>query len=151
MGKGGNLPAGEIYIPINKRAAYGKLVVDGSSRQKDSTVLCDKSPITMYVDGGEVKRIAGGKEARSLEKTYDWAVKRAKFPWGIKLLSELGIGLNEKAKIIGSTIIDEKAKNTAHIATGSNGWFGGNIYAIVHLDQVFKNPTIKIDGKKLNI
>ena len=148
--EGGNLPAGEVYVPINRRHAYGKLVIDGSSRQKDTTVLC-KNPINIYFDNGIARKITGGKEAEGLRKTYEWAEKRAKFPWGIKMASELGIGLNDKSKLIGATILDEKVKGTAHIATGSNHWFGGDIKAIIHLDQVFKNPTIKLDGKKLNI
>ena len=149
-GQGGNLPAGEIYIPINRRSAYGKLVIDGSSRQKDTTVLC-KNPINVYFDNGVARKITGGKEAEGLKKTYDWATKRAKHPWGIKMAAELGIGLNDKSKIVGATILDEKVKGTAHIATGSNHWFGGDIKAIVHLDQVFKNPVIKLDGERLRI
>lgn len=149
-GMGGNLPAGEIYTPINKRDADGTLVIDASSRQKDQTVLCEE-PIEVTFEGGVATQIKGGKEALGLKKTYAWAEKRAKFPWGIRMLSELGIGLNERAKIVGATILDEKVKGTAHIATGSNHWFGGNIKAIVHLDQVFKKPLIKLDGKRLNI
>ena len=149
-GKGGNLPAGEIYIPINRRSAFGKLVVDGSSRQKDTTVLC-KKPLNIYFNNGVAQKITGGKEAEGLKSTYKWAESRAKYPWGIKMAAELGIGLNDKAKVIGATILDEKAKGTAHIATGSNYWFGGDIKAIIHLDQVFRNPIIKLDGKKLNV
>ncbi len=148
-GHGGNLPAGEIYIPINRRSAYGKLVVDASSRQKDKTVLC-KKPITMYFDNGIARKILGGPEASGLEKTYQWATNRAKHPWGIRMAAELGIGLNDRSKVVGATILDEKAKGTAHIATGSNHWFGGDIKAIIHLDQVFNDPTIKLDGKKLH-
>lgn len=150
FGKGGNLPAGEIYIPINRRSAYGKLVIDGSSRQKDTTVKCEE-PINIYFDNGIARKITGGKEAQGLKKTYEWAYRRAKHPWGIKMASELGIGLNNKSKLIGATILDEKVKGTAHIATGSNHWFGGDIKAIVHLDQVFKNPKIYLDGEKLKI
>ncbi len=149
-GTGGNLPAGEIYIPINRRSAFGKLVIDGSSRQKDNTVLC-KSPMNMYFNNGVVQKITGGKEARGLEETYKWAERRAKHPWGIRMAAELGIGLNDKAKVVGATILDEKVKGTAHIATGSNYWFGGDIKAIIHLDQVFRNPEIRLDGKKLHI
>ena len=149
-GAGGNLPAGEIYTPINRRSAYGKLVVDGSSRQKDNTVLC-KKPITMYFNNGVVQKVSGGKEAAGLEQTYRWAESRAKHPWGIRMAAELGIGLNTKSKVVGATILDEKAHGTAHIATGSNYWFGGDIKAIIHLDQVFKDPEIRLDGRKLNI
>ena len=86
---------------------------------------------------------------QELENTLEWAKEHSKHPGSIHRIGELGIGFNPKAKIIGSTLVDEKTKGTAHIGIGSNYWFGGNIYAIVHLDQIFKNPEIKVDGKQL--
>ena len=86
-----------------------------------------------------------------LEQTLLNAEKRAKHPWGIRRIGELGIGINEKARICGPTIINEKTLGTAHIALGSNAWFGGNIYAIVHLDQVFKDPKIWVDGQRIRV
>ena len=47
-------------------------------------------------------------------------------------------------------VLDEKARNTAHIAIGSNYWFGGDIYTFLHLDQVMKNPKIYVDGVRLD-
>lgn len=69
----------------------------------------------------------------------------------MRRICELGIGLNPNASIIGAMIVDDKTLGTAHIGIGSNYWFGGNIYAIIHLDQVFKNPTIYFDGELLKI
>ena len=40
---------------------------------------------------------------------------------------------------------------TCHIAIGSNSWFGGDIFAVTHFDQVFNNPTIEIDNKPLDL
>lgn len=148
-GTGGNIPSGEVYIPPKaKMGIYGKLVIDGSIATRTGTVLV-KDPITLDVEQDKVINIEGGVEARKLADTLDWAEERAKFPWGIRRVGELGIGTNPHAKIIGATIIDEKVKGTAHIALGSNYWFGGTIFAIIHLDQVFKDPTTFIDGKKL--
>lgn len=149
-GCGGNLPAGEVYIPINGRRADGKIVVDGSSRTHKYTTLI-KKPITLTVEDGSVTQIDGGEEAKKLERTLNWAASRSKHPNSVRRIAELGIGVNPKASIIGSMVVDEKTLGTAHIGLGSNYWFGGSIYSIVHLDQVFKNPTIKIDGKKLEI
>ena len=55
------------------------------------------------------------------------------------------------AIIIGATIVDEKKLGTAHIAIGSNYWFGGPIRTIIHLDQIMKDVTIEVDGEKLRI
>ena len=147
---GGNIPAGEVYIAPKWKHAEGKLIVDGSSSCMEGTQLI-KEPIEIKIEKGEIISIKGGREAERLKKTFDWACKKAKFPWGIKRAGEFGIGINPGAKIIGATIVDEKAVNTAHIAFGSNYWFGGTIYAIVHLDQVFKNPRIYVDGTEIKV
>lgn len=149
-GKGGNIPAGEVYLPPKWKHVEGRIVIDGSSSYRHGTQLI-KEPITLAIKKGEVIGIKGGKEAKNLQETLDWASKAAKHPWGIRRVGEFGIGINPKAKIIGATIIDEKTVNTAHIALGSNYWFGGTIYAIIHLDQIFRNPKIEVDGKELKI
>ena len=149
-GAGGNLPAGEIYIPPNGKNVNGKIVIDGSSRTHEHTLLCH-TPITLTVEEGSITKIEGGKEAQELEKTLQWATSMAKNPGGVRRICEFGIGLNPKAQIIGAMIVDDKTLGTAHIGIGSNYWFGGSIYAIIHLDQVFKNPKIFIDGEQLLI
>ena len=80
----------------------------------------------------------------------DWAYNTSKNPDGVKMIGELGIGINPDASLIGPTIINEKLLGTAHVAIGSNYWFGGNIYAKIHLDQVFRKPKIEADGKAIN-
>ena len=150
QGSGGNMPAGEVYIAPKWKNVEGKVVIDGSSAHRHGTQLI-KHPITLTIKKGEVVNIKGGREADILKQTFEWAYKKAKFPWGIKRVGEIGIGINPKAKIIGATIIDEKTLGTAHIGIGSNYWFGGTIYAIIHLDQIFKNPKIYIDNEPLKI
>ncbi len=150
QGYGGNLPAGEVYIPPNGKKVNGTVVIDASSRNHTHTSLI-KKPIKLTIEEDMITEIKGGEEAKELEKTLNWAANRAKYPNRVKRIGELGIGLNPKAKIIGSTVIDEKALGTAHVGIGSNYWFGGEIFTIIHLDQVFKDPEIKIDGKLLKI
>jgi leucyl aminopeptidase (aminopeptidase T) len=149
-GTGGNLPAGEVYIPPRFKDVQGKIVIDGSSATRYGTQLI-KDPITLTVENGEIVKIVGKEEAKKLRDTLDWAQKKAKHPWGVKRIAELGIGINPNAKMIGATIVDEKILGTAHIGIGSNHWFGGTIYAIIHLDQVFRNPKIYIDNKLLEV
>lgn len=145
---GGNIPAGEIYIAPRWKDVEGTIIIDGSSSHRGGTQLI-KKPIKLTIKKGEITRIEGGEEATNLKNTLEWASKKAKYPWGIRRVGELGIGINPNASIIGATIVDEKTKGTAHIAIGSNYWFGGTIYAIIHLDQVFKNPKIYIDNELL--
>ena len=149
-GSGGNLPAGEVYAPPNGKRIEGKIVIDGSSRVQNGTLLI-KEPITLKVKDGNIIEMSGGKEAKELENTLNWAASVAKHPGSVRRICELGIRLNPKAKIIGATIVDDKVLGTAHVGIGSNYWFGGNIYAIIHLDQVFRNPKIYFDGKLVEI
>lgn len=149
-GSGGNLPAGEVYAPPNGKRIEGKIVIDGSSRVQNGTILI-KDPIKLRVKEGNIIEINGSNEAKELEDTLNWAASVAKHPGSVRRICELGIGLNPKAKIIGATIVDDKVLGTAHIGIGSNYWFGGTIYAIIHLDQVFKNPKVYFDGKLVQI
>ncbi|MBR9691306.1 aminopeptidase, partial [Candidatus Woesearchaeota archaeon] len=149
-GKGGNIPAGEVYLAPKWKSVEGTLVIDASSAYRKGTQLIEK-PILLDISKGEIVNITGGEEADNLRNTLEWACNKAKYPWGIKRVGELGIGINPNAKVIGATMVDEKVKGTAHIGIGSNYWFGGTIYAIIHFDQVFNNPKIYIDGKLLKI
>ena len=92
-GSGGNLPAGEVYAPPNGKRVDGKIVIDGSSRVQNGTILV-KEPITLKVEEGNITEISGGKEAKELENTLNWAASVAKHPGIVRRICELGIGLN---------------------------------------------------------
>lgn len=145
-GIGGNIPAGEVYISPNGKRVEGKVVIDGSSRLVNGTILI-KDPITINVENGAISEIHGREEAKLLEKTLEWAAERAKISASVRRIGEFGLGMNPNAEIVGATIIDEKALGTAHIGIGSNYWFGGSIYTIIHLDQIFRNPKVYADGE----
>ncbi len=149
-GSGGNLPAGEVYAPPNGKRIEGKIVIDGSSRVQNGTILI-KEPIILNIKEGNIVEISGGKEAKELENTLNWAASVAKHSGSVRRICELGVGLNPKAKIVGATIVDDKVLGTAHVGIGSNYWFGGNIYAIIHLDQVFRDPKLYFDGKPIEV
>ena len=148
-GCGGNMPCGEVYtVPKGKKGVYGKVVVDGTITTSRGSSLV-KDPLILDIEDDIVTAINDHEEADYLLEALNWAEQKAKYPWGIRRIGEFGIGLNRKAKIVGSTVIDEKSYGSAHVAIGSNYWFGGTIHAIIHLDQIFKDPVIKIDGEIL--
>lgn len=66
-----------------------------------------------------------------------------------RLLGEFGIGTNNKARITGVVLEDEKVYGTIHVAFGSNNTFGGTISAGVHIDGVVKQPDVYINEKML--
>jgi len=146
-GEGGNMPAGEVYIPPIENLTQGRLILDGSIRTWNKTFI-PQTPIKIDIDRGKISKIYKSSMSNQLVNTFSWAAKKAKsHPENTKVLSELGIGTNKNAKIIGTTIVDEKKFETAHVAFGSNAWMGGKNKAITHFDQVFKKPIIRIDGK----
>lgn len=149
-GKGGNLPAGEVYMAPNEGNVRGKFIIDASSRNRFKTELV-REPVLVKVRKGSICKIDDGVEADLLRQSLKWAAERAKYPSRVKKIAEVGIGMNKHAKVIGATIIDEKAYGTAHIGIGSNYWFGGTIRTIIHLDQVLRDPKVYVDGKLLKI
>ena len=150
LGEGGNMPAGEIYMPPKGfHNVNGKVVIDGSMKTAEGAILVE-SPLTIIVEEGKVVSVEG-EHADKLISTFEKFEARAKYPERIRFVSELAVGINPGAVLIGSMIMDEKVLGTGHIAIGSNAWFGGDIKTIYHGDQVFKNPTFYVDGEKMDI
>ena len=137
-GSFGNLPTGEIFVAPVEGTAEGVYVVDASF----ASIGKLKNPIKLYVKNGNAIKIKGPK-AEELEKLLDSVGKKA------RNIAEFGIGTNEKAKITGNILEDEKVIGTCHIALGNNIGFGGKTSVQLHLDGVIKNPEIYIDGKRI--
>ncbi len=149
-GSGGNMPAGEVYIPPQGTTnVHGIVVIDGSIKTESGAVLVEE-PLKLHIEQGRIV-IMEGKHAALLENTFCKFEGRAKYPERVRLACEFGVGINPGAVLIGSTIMDEKVLGTAHIAFGSNYWFGGEIRTIFHGDMVFKNPEVYVDGKRMEI
>ncbi len=159
-GKGGNLPAGEVFISPKLGESNGVIVFDGSITLDETLVL--KKTVKITVEKGHVTKIEGGKEADQLrdyvhnagEHPYqmvqkgEMAIDKAKeYSKNATNLGELGMGLNPKAKIIGNVLEDEKVLGTVHFAIGSN--YDQDALALIHSDCIVKNPTIIIDQKTI--
>jgi leucyl aminopeptidase (aminopeptidase T) len=136
-GSFGNLPAGEACIAPDEGSVNGCLVVDASAP------LVGKlhRPIKIIINKGLIQNMPLSRIASLIK------------PLGKKArnIAEFGIGLNVKAKVTGNVLEDEKAKQTAHLAIGANTSFGGKVSCPCHLDFVFFNPHIFIDGERLCI
>ncbi len=129
-----NLPAGEVFIaPIS---GDGRLVIDGSFAG-----LGKIDRIEILFEDGEAIDISDSK----LEDRVNSVCRCG------RNLAEFGIGLNPNAVLIGEVLQDEKVKGTIHIAIGDNSGFGGNVNCDLHLDGVVENPTVEVDGEKLDL
>ena len=66
-----------------------------------------------------------------------------------RVIGELGIGTNPKARLQGNLMTDEKVAGTIHIAIGRNMLFGGENQAPIHEDGVVGQPTVRVEGELL--
>lgn len=131
----GNLPAGEAFLAPVEGTAEGVIMVDGSIG--DSGALAE--PITLTVRKGYVTEVRGPK-AEQLKRLLD--------PHGREAYSiaELGIGTNDRARIVGNVLEDEKVLGTVHIAVGNNAFMGGTVNVPSHHDAVLRSPDLLVDG-----
>jgi leucyl aminopeptidase (aminopeptidase T) len=166
MGKGGNLPCGEVFISPELGNSKGIIGFDGSISLEGGEIIIT-TPIMAKVEGGFVVDISGADEAGKLQNTIDKAegtvkefVAEGKLPKeseeayikNARNLGELGIGLNKNAKIVGNMLEDEKVYGTCHIAIGSN--YDDDAKSLIHLDGLIKSPTITVkyeDGTEKTI
>ncbi|EJL29385.1 aminopeptidase [Brevibacillus sp. BC25] len=133
-GESGNLPSGEAYIAPLEGTAEGQILVDGSI----AGIGKIDSPLLLTVQNGRITEAEGTAGERLLQMLGDQDGR---------MLGEFGIGTNDKARITGVVLEDEKVYGTIHVAFGSNNTFGGTIVAGVHIDLVVKEPDVYLDDK----
>lgn len=143
-GEYGNLPAGELFLAPEEGSANGVLVVDGAMAGVSNL----DQPIKITIENGFAEKIEGGAGADRLREVLTKASEKLKAdgsnPKFAFNIAELGIGMNDKAKVIGSPLEDEKVLGTVHVAVGDNSTFGGTVKAGVHLDGIIMKPTLKL-------
>jgi leucyl aminopeptidase (aminopeptidase T) len=148
-GEYGNLPAGELFLAPEEGSANGILVVDGAMAGVSEL----DEPIRITIKDGSAAKIEGGQGASKLKEVLSTAGEKlatsGKDPKLVFNIAELGIGMNDKAKVIGSPLEDEKVLGTVHVAVGDNSTFGGTVKAGVHLDGIILNPTLKLGEVEL--
>jgi leucyl aminopeptidase (aminopeptidase T) len=64
-------------------------------------------------------------------------------------VAELGVGTNDRARITGTILEDEKILGTVHVAFGNNASMGGTVKVPFHLDGVILAPTLVVDDRFL--
>ena len=139
-----NYPGGEIFIAPLADGADGVLVADLTVPYTVEGLVDE--PVTIRFEGGSVTSIEGGRAAELLQKIVDEAG-----PSG-RVIVELGIGLNPAVSPRGHVMLDEKAGTTAHVAIGNNiGSYGGTNESTIHVDCIFSEPQLEIDGRPVEI
>jgi len=66
---------------------------------------------------------------------------------GARVVAELGVGTNPKARRPHNVLEAEKILGTVHVAVGDNHTFGGVNRAPFHVDFVVFEPTAVVGGR----
>ncbi len=142
-GAGANLPCGEVYCCPVEEGAQGTLIIDGCYGTQDVV----PAPLRMELRDGRVTEVVCDHEP-----TRTHVLGLMDTDGGARTIAELGIGLNEGARLSGNMLEAEKALETAHIAFGSNqGMPGGRNRSATHIDYLFRRPTMVVrTGSSMN-
>lgn len=127
----GNLPAGEVDTCPNDFTVNGNLVIDKMGSYEN---------IQFKIKDSFSYEINGPKS---------FVDKVNKIGNKAKIVAEIGIGTNPKAKIIGNVLEDEKVLGTVHIAFGNNTSYGGKNKVQFHQDGIILKPTLIANNKKI--
>ena len=100
------------------------------------------APVELVVEGGHLTSARGGQGMAFMELLTEHGDDAT-------TIAELGVGTNEKAKVTGEILEDEKILGTVHIAFGASAGIGGNVQVPVHLDCVVMKPTLELDGEAI--
>lgn len=121
------LPAGEVFVAPIEYSAEGFLVTEDDPNGSFAG-------LTIEFSGKK-------RPGFSAKKGLDGFMSALKLATGNPYcLAEFGIGTNPYG-------LGDKAAGTAHIAIGSNFWFGGKNQCSLHLDFNIKRPTIFADQR----
>ncbi len=132
-------PDGEAAISPLEGTAKGILVAPFCIEKEELGFL--KESLALKIDGGKAVQIEGGIAAKQLLAFLEQAGDSA------RNIAELGVGTNPKARL-GVTIREtKKSWGTAHVALGDSKSLGGQVESLLHMDMVFREPTLVIDGQ----
>lgn len=124
----------EVYFAMEEDQTNGTVVLDGSF----GYIGAVKEPTKLTFEGGKLIAIEETEAGKKLKEYMEHFNDE-----GIYVAGEFGIGLNEKAKCIGRSYIeDESTYGTFHIGMGRNLALGGVHDARGHFDLVFDKPNI---------
>lgn len=138
-GASGNFPSGEAYIAPLEDGANGSVVIDGSMVGIGTLA----EPLVATLENGRLVQAEGGDANGAYAEQLSILFERPENG----TIAELGIGTNERAKLCGIILEDEKLYGTVHVAFGTNASFGGVTKADCHYDGIVLRPTLYLDDE----
>jgi aminopeptidase len=144
---GGNLPAGEVFIPPHEKIGEGILYCPLTRDRFSNKIIKN---ITLPFKDGKlmIEKVTADENLEELVNTFKQSEEIDKNS-NLKELrtynvGELGIGCNpEITKAIGYILTDEKINGSVHLAFGSNKMMGGTSISQLHWDFV-TTPEVNI-------
>jgi leucyl aminopeptidase (aminopeptidase T) len=131
----GNLPCGEGFIA----PASGEGTVVAASV---APLGLSMDPARLTVVDGRVVAAEGGLGPQFIELLL------AHGELGTNL-AELGVGTNDRARLSGNVLEDEKILGTVHVAFGASAGIGGTVSVPIHLDVVVLDASLEVDGRRV--
>jgi aminopeptidase len=131
----GNLPCGEGFIaPV-----YGEGALVAASL---APLGLSSEPARLTVAEGRLVAADGGLGPQFIELLLSHGRLGTN-------LAELGVGTNDRARLTGNVLEDEKILGTVHVAFGASAGIGGTVSVPIHLDVVVLDASLEIDGRQV--
>jgi leucyl aminopeptidase (aminopeptidase T) len=131
----GNLPCGEGFIA----PAFGEGTLVASSL---SPLGLSAEPARLTVAEGRIVAAEDGLGPEFIERLLEHGELGTN-------LAELGVGTNDRARLTGNVLEDEKILGTVHVAFGASAGIGGTVSVPIHLDVVVLDATLEVDGRQV--
>jgi leucyl aminopeptidase (aminopeptidase T) len=131
----GNLPCGEGFIA----PAFGEGTVVALSL---APLGISTEPATLTVAEGRIVAAEGGLGPQFIELLL------AHGELGTNL-AELGVGTNDRARLTGNVLEDEKILGSVQVAFGASAGIGGTVSVPIHLDVVVVDASLEVDGQRV--
>jgi leucyl aminopeptidase (aminopeptidase T) len=94
-------------------------------------------PARLTVQGGRLTEATG----REGERLFELLTGAGELGTN---LAELGVGTNDRARLSGNILEDEKMLGTVHVAFGASAAIGGTVAVPIHLDVMVTDATLTI-------
>ncbi|MEM7775794.1 MAG: hypothetical protein AAF732_09300 [Pseudomonadota bacterium] len=138
-GQFGALPNSELNISPIEGSSEGVFI--GDVRIMGYGVIREE-PVTIEVRDGDVSNIAGGPGAEYLKTTLASFNDRSAYN-----LAEFAVGLNPEARGYATNLEGLGKLGFAHHGIGSSYAIGGSVKAPCHIDVIYKDASLEIDGR----
>ncbi|MDP1992127.1 MAG: aminopeptidase [Syntrophales bacterium] len=132
------LPDGEATLAPLEGVAEGVIISPYIADQIGQIT----EPFRMEIVKGRITSVTGGKQAMDLKRILE-----ARDDAGYNAASQFALGTNPACRVIPNTREISKKLGTAHVAIGDNISLGGKSKGTYHIDIVFLNVSVYLDGK----